>query len=121
MIRDQQTADDRIADALWFLKGFAAAANSESADTAADLANALREVRNWINAISSGDLRLIGTDERNFYIVLAEHEYEKLVDGVRSKGGPDWEIAVELYNQITQRVRVEQDEFRRRRSDEVPF
>ncbi len=121
MIRDQQTADDRIADALWFLKGFAAAANSESAETAADLANALREVRNWINAISSGDLRLIGADERNFYIVLAEHEYEKLVDGVRSKDGPDWEIATELSKQITRALHLEQEEFRHRRSPEVPF
>lgn len=121
MIRDQQTADDRIADALWFLKGFAAAANSESSYTALDLANALREVRNWINAISSGDLRLIGTDERNFYIVLAEHEYEKLVDGVRSKGGPEVGIATAIFRQITARVRVEQEELRRRHSPEVPF
>lgn len=121
MIRDQQTAEDRIADALWFLKGFAAAASNEGADTALELANGLREIRRWIHAISSGDLRLIGTDERNFCIVLAEHEYEKLVDGVRSKDARDIAIATELSKQITQRVQVEQEEFRNRHSPEVPF
>lgn len=122
MIRDQQTADDRIADALWFLKGFAAAANSDSAETAGDLARALNEVRQWINAISSGDLRLIGTDERNFYIVLAEHEYEKLIDGLRSGvGAEDHAIAVALNSRIVEQFRAEQKAFVNRRVGEVPF
>lgn len=121
MIRDQITADDRIADALWFLKGFAAASNSGSSATAADLADKLNQVRRWINAISSGELRLLGTDERNFYIVLAEHEYEKLFDGVMGADQRDREIGKEVLKLIHPQIDAERRAFANRNSIEVPF
>ncbi|MBK6800321.1 MAG: hypothetical protein IPG83_02220 [Novosphingobium sp.] len=119
MIRDQVTADDRIADALWFLKGFAAASSNDSAVIAADLSDKLNQVRKWITAISSGELRLIGTDERNFYIVLAEQEYEKLVDGVRSIDAADKAIGMDVHQSIHPQIDAERRAFAKR--CEVPF
>lgn len=122
MIRDQISADDRIADVLWFLKGMAAAARDD--DTAAELkglAQSLAEVRRWLIDLADGDLRLLGHHDGDLRIVLAEHEFEKLVDAIKVPEGKERDLALELIPEIYKQFDFERKRFAARNNPEVPF
>lgn len=123
MIRDHEQADSALADALWWLKGFAAAApNEHASDTAAGMADSLREIRQWLGSLSLGDKRLLGTNERCFAVVLTEHEYEVLVDGLRSdRSSEDHAQAANYAAKITNQLNEERKRFVDDRNPEVPF
>lgn len=122
MIRDQISADDRIADVLWFLKGMTAAARDE--DTAAELkglAQSLAEVRRWLIDLTDGDQRLLGRHDDDLRIVLAEHEFEKLVDAIKWPEKEDRDIALQLIPTICSQFDFERKRFAARNNPEVPF
>lgn len=86
-----EQADSRLADAIWWFKGFAVATQRRCAmdcdqDPTEGLGESLRSVRNWIDRLSRGSTRLIGTNERTYAIALTEQEFEVLFDGIRSEG-----------------------------------
>lgn len=85
IVRDIEHARDMLADALWWLKGFAAAATSDHDDIVYGLSEGLREVRVWLESLQSGHVRRLG-DERA--IVLTYPEVETLLDGLREHAPP---------------------------------
>lgn len=122
-IYNQIEADDRIADAVWFFKGMAAAARDE--DSAAQV-NALAEnlglVRRWLADIGDGDQRLLGRHEGDLRVILAEHEFEKMVDAIRGKPTQeDINLALPLINPICQQFDFERKRFAGRYDPEVLF
>ena len=123
MIRDHEQADRALADALWWLKGFAAAApNEHASNTAAGMAESLRDIRQWLGNLSLGDRRLLGTNERCFAVVLTEHEFEVLVDGLRSDANSnDHAQAANYAAKITNQLTEERKRFNDDRNPEVPF
>lgn len=122
MIRDHEQADSALADALWWLKGFAAARPEDHECTAADLADKLRDTRQWLGHLSLGDKRLLGTNERCFAVVLTEHEYEVLVDGLRSdRSSEDHAQAANYAAKITNQLNEERKRFVDDSNPEVPF
>lgn len=84
MIRNHENADSRIADAIWWMHGFAAA-KPKKAGKLAELAEGLSEIRNWLLRFTQGRSRLLGTDERQLAVVMTEAEFERLFDGLRVK------------------------------------
>ncbi|MFZ5743434.1 MAG: hypothetical protein ACOY7T_03005 [Pseudomonadota bacterium] len=122
-IFNQIDADDRIADAIWFFKGMAAAARDE--DTASQvnaLAESLGEVRRWMADIGDGDQRLLGRHEGDLRVILAEHEFEKMVDAIRGKPTQeDINLALPLIGPICEQLNFERKRFAGRYDPEVPF
>lgn len=88
-ISNHKEADDRIADALWFFKGMAVNAREESASTVSDLSRAMRDVRQWLDRFTDGSQRLLGTNDREFAIVLTEGEFDLIRDGLLSSERTD--------------------------------
>lgn len=123
MIRDHEQADNALADALWWLKGFAAAApNEHASNTAAGMAESLRDIRQWLGSLSLGDKRLLGTNERCFAVAMTEHEYEVLVDCLRPEArDTDFARAIECAAKITNQLNEERKRFVDDRNPEVPF
>lgn len=122
MIHDQITADDRIADALWFFKGLAAGArDDETSAQASALAEGLAQVRHWLARVADGEHRLLGVHECNFRVVLAEHEFEKLVDAARDPSPGDPQIVRPIIARICEQITLERRQFADRRNPEVPF
>lgn len=77
MIKTVDQAHAALADALWWLKGFAAA--SEGHSEARAMADDLREARNYLDRIAEGQVRRIGDEKA---IVLTYAEFEALYDFV---------------------------------------
>lgn len=116
---DHETADNTLADVLWWLRGYAAA--KDDARTA-DLAEQLVNVRNWLFALAGGEKRLLGTNERAFGVALTEHEFEVLVDGVRSDNpSNDRDEALRISKLIVNRLHAEQKKFVDGKRGELPF
>lgn len=84
-----QDADDRLADAIWWLTGFEAAtarlgcAMDMSEGPSRGLADGLRSVRDRLRRLSTGTDRLIGTNCRAFSIAVTEAEFEVILDGLQ--------------------------------------
>lgn len=123
MIRDHEQADSALADALWWLKGFAAAApNEHASNTAAGMAESLRDIRQWLGSLSLGDKRLLGTNERCFAVVLTEHEYEVLIAALRSERSSEERADAAHYAaKITNQLNEERKRFVDDGNPEVPF
>jgi hypothetical protein len=79
-IRDIETARDRLADALWWLRGFSAAAVAGPDEVADRLATEISEVREYLNEMQRGSVRRLGDEQA---IVLSYAEFEHLVDAAR--------------------------------------
>lgn len=82
VIRDKDQAVASLADAIWWLKGFGAAASSDHEDTVVQLGASLREVRLWIDSIERGSVRRIGDEKA---VVLTYGEFETLLDAFLTK------------------------------------
>jgi len=79
-IRDAEIARDKLADALWWLRGFSAAAETGTDEVAHRLAEELADVREYINELQYGAVRRIGDEKA---VVLTYAEFERLVDACR--------------------------------------
>lgn len=79
MIRDVEAARDKIADALWWLRGFSAA-NPENSSIPAGLASDMTEVREYLNLLQHASVRRLGDEKA---VVLQYSEFEHLVDASR--------------------------------------
>lgn len=84
MVNDHEAAAGALADAIWWLKGFAAAQPAEDRTTVQELERALCEARIWLARLARGQTRLLGTYDNAFAVVLTEAELETVWDGLRS-------------------------------------
>lgn len=80
-----EKADNLLADAIWWLRGFRAAhpVDMMDCDPTQGLGDALLNVRNWLVKLSLGRARIIGANERQVAVVMTEGEFEQLFDGLR--------------------------------------
>lgn len=85
--------------------------------------HSLRQVRIWLDSLSEGRVRLLGTHERAFAVVLTEHEFEVLCDGIPREVSEDPDVlAVQtMRTKIITQLRAEQRAFANERNKEVPF
>lgn len=112
MIRDIETARDRLADALWWFKGFAAARPAsidEGAGEHLHLEAALRDVRDLLSRINAGKTRRLGDHTA---IVLTYAEFERLVDAVKSPEAAEMVAAGLVIEKVMKDYRAEHDEAR---------
>lgn len=122
MIRNQYEADNALADALWWLKGYAAAASGEAQDDAQAMAEKLSDARRWLNDLTDGSKRMLGINERQLAIALTENEYEVIVDGLHDKENSGERLqALEITKPITAQLREERLSLIASQSGEVPF
>lgn len=103
------TAPDRIADAIWWLKGFSAAQKSRERSYTDSMARTLGEVKMWLERLPYGLERLIGQNERALACVITEHELEVIIDGLRGDAN-DRELALTKVRAIHTRFREEAKE-----------
>ena len=118
---DPTTADDRLADAIWWFKGFAAAHPAEERGEVAAMAENLRHIRLWLGSLEIGDRRLLGQNEFTFACVLTECELEVIIDGLRSTDGPSMLAALEKTQAIYKQFDGERRALLNSRNLEIPF
>lgn len=117
MIKDVEQAHAALADALWWLRGFASAApdNPETRD----MAEGLRQVREYLDRIKGGWVRRIGDEQA---VVITYAEFERLYDALAHPAASeaDKPAAVEALKAIMHAYQAE-SAAARKRSDEIPF
>ena len=118
---DPTTADNALADVLWWLKGFAAAHPPEERGEVAAMAENLRQIRQWLGSLEIGDKCLLGQNEFTFACVLTEHELEVIIDGLRSTDGPSMLAALEKTQAIYKQFDGERRALLNGRNPEIPF
>jgi len=107
--------DAALADAIWWFKGYVAASN---ADVTEGLVGRLRRGRQWIERLSFGDSRLIGTSEHQQAFAITEREFEQVMDALHPRSTKaDREIAEAMLRRVHSKVIGE----RSARDPEVPF
>lgn len=114
MTMNHTEADNLLADALWWFKGFRAAQPADARDPTEALGDSLRSVREWLNRLPLGLNRLLGTSERTFACVITEHELEVIIDGLRENTGEDRELALAKVREIHKQFVAECKEVTRR-------
>jgi hypothetical protein len=118
------TADNSLADVIWWLKGFAAAQPAEERNLRGEVAamqENLRRVREWLDRLPVGLTRVLGRDQHTFACVLTEHELEVIIDGLRSNTNEDRDQALEKVRAIHKQFSNECREMTARRDPEAPF
>lgn len=118
-IRDVQTASDRLADAQWWFKGFAAARPASIDEGSGEhtfLERQIAEVRAFLHRISTGKIRRMGDDTA---IVLTYAEFERLVDAVKSPEAAEMVAAGLVIEKVVKEYRAEHAEARHAQT--VPF
>lgn len=119
MIRDVEEAREALADAVWWLKGFAAArppSIDEGAGEHRELEAKLGEVRRFLSRINRADVRRLGEETA---IVLSFAEFERLVDAVRVPRLAETVAATQTIEKVLAEYRAEDDAARR--GDDIPF
>ena len=118
MMRNLDQAQDALADALWWLKGFAA--GQEDGTEARDLSDKLRLVREYLDNIAEGWVRRIG-DERAVVVTYAE--FERLIDAFpRSlQLDEEQEAGRATVRAVLAKYQLEAREARDRANPEIPF
>lgn len=121
-VNNHQEADDRIADALWFFKGMAVNASEESGPTISSLGRAMLDVRRWLGRFTNGSQRLLGTNDREFAIVLTEREFDLIRDGLLSSERSDErQKAKAAIEHIFKQYAEEAQRFAQSQDPEAPF
>ena len=119
MIRDIEQAHAALADAIWWLKGFAAARPPSIDEGSGDhvvMENRLQEVRNWLHSLAQGSFRRIGDEKA---IVMTYAEFERFIDAARPQATwEDLNLAAETGRTILAAYR---DEAARSRNLDIPF
>ena len=119
---DPTTADNALADVLWWLKGFAAANPPEERGEVAAMAENLRQIRQWLGSLEIGDKRLLGQNEHTFACVVTENELEVIIEGLHVQApGSDRERSLEKARAIYQQFFGERRALLNSRNPEVPF
>lgn len=121
MTINHSTADNLIADAIWWLKGFRAAQPADASDPTDNLGASLLRVREWLNRLPLGVSRLLGANERTFACVITEHELEVIIDGLRSNTNEDRDLALTKVREIHKQFIAECNEVTARVYVEMPF
>lgn len=118
VIRSIDAANEMLADAIWWFKGFAAArppAMDEGAGEHVVLESQLREVRLFLDSINRASIRRLGEETA---IVLTFAEFERLVDAVRVPRSAEMQAAINTVEQVLAEYRIEEESSR---SLDVPF
>jgi hypothetical protein len=108
MIRDIQGADDALADAIWWFKGFAAARPAsidEGSGEHVALEGKIREVRAFLTSVNRASIRRLGEETA---IVLTFAEFERLVDAVRVPRPKEIKDAIETVEKVLAEYRMEE-------------
>lgn len=103
-------ADSLLADALWWFKGFLAAQPADASDPTDALGNSLRNVRQWLIGLSQGHRRLLGTNERQYAVVLTEAEFERIYDGLKHRTVKDLDLGLTTAKAILDQFTAERRE-----------
>lgn len=103
-------ADSLLADALWWFKGFRAAQPVDSVDPTDALSDSLRNVRQWLIGLSQGHRRLLGTNERQYAVVLTEAEFERIYDGLKHRTVEDLDLGLTTAKAILEQFTAERRE-----------
>lgn len=118
-------ADDRLADAFWWLKGFAEARSAvcqigDAAGESGDLAGKVQAVRSFLTRIDEGRIRRLGEETA---IVLTFAEWERICDFLLID--PDSieqrEIACKTARVIHEEYRAQDQEWRNSNNPDLPF
>jgi len=112
-----EAADNALADALWWFRGFKAAQSPDASDATFDMQAKLLETRNWLKRLAEGKSRVLGIGEPEQAVVITYAELERLFDGLRG-GIADREVGIATAKQILTEY---QAEHRAARKSEVPF
>jgi hypothetical protein len=121
MIRSIKDADDALADAHWWMKGFIAAKSmTEPNQVAITLDSNLQNVRNFLLDLNAGRIRRLGDETA---IVLTFHEWEQIGDALLQK--PDSilerEIASGVFKKVHDQYREQEKFFRQSQRGDAPF
>jgi len=112
MIRNIEAANEALADAVWWFKGFAAArppAMDEGSGEHIALESKLQEVRHFLNSINRASIRRLGEETA---IVLTFAEFERLVDAVRVPRPAEIQSAINTVEAVLAEYRVEESSAR---------
>ena len=112
MIRDIEGARDALADAIWWLKGFAAARPAsidEGSGEHVSLENKISEVRAFLASINRASIRRLGEETA---IVLTFAEFERLVDAVRVPRPAEMQAAINTVEAVLAEYRMEEQSAR---------
>ena len=118
VIRNIEVANEALADAIWWFKGFAAArppAMDEGSGEHVALENKLREVRQFLHSIDRASIRRLGEETA---IVLSFAEFERLVDAVRVPRPAEMQAAIDTIETVLAQYRIEEQSAR---SLDTPF
>ena len=110
-MRDMQEARDKVADALWWMRGFAASSTSV---VHVDLTDKLTEVNSYLQKVQNGQVRRLGDETA---VVMTFAEFERLVDAVRVPRPEEIKIAIDTINSVLADYTRED----RRRNQDQPF
>jgi hypothetical protein len=111
MSMDGQQAIDKIADAFWWLRGFASARPNDNG--AFEAMEAARMAQHWLRRLLNGDGIVIRADERpadkqGYRIAISEAQFDRLHDGLRSSNADDradgLACATEIFEKLTREL-----------------
>ena len=120
-IKNIKDADDALADAHWWMKGFIAAQSlSEPNQVAITLDRNLQNVRNFLADVDAGRIRRLGDETA---IVLTFHEWDQIGDALMQK--PDSirerEMASAVFKKVHQEYCQQEEHFRQSQRPDAPF
>jgi len=117
-----ENADNALADALWWLRGFAAALPEDQRGTVAGMANRLLETRRWLLDLAEGDARMIGTDENTIAFAIREVEFEHALDALRHPStDAERQTAANMLSAAYEIVKRERSAAAAAKSKDIPF
>lgn len=112
-------ADNVLADAIWWLRGFQSARAEPNPfgveDPTHNMSEKLLAARNWIKSLACGASRVIGLNDRERGVALKEAEFEHLFDGLR-EGATEAdramgrETAQKVFHQFHEELRILPDD-----------
>ena len=116
-ILDIKDACDRLADIIWWHKGFNAACREDERN---DVGERALEVRSFLDRVSEGEVGRLG---EKTVIVLKFHEWEKITDFIlrRPDGESERSAATAIALKITQQYRNDRQLWRESKNPDIPF
>jgi hypothetical protein len=120
-VKNIKDADDALADAHWWMKGFIAAQPlSEPNNVAIDLSRNIRNVRDFLIDLNAGRIRRLGDETA---IVLTFREWEQIGDFLMIK--PDSieerDIASAVFKNVHEEYRQQEEFYRLYQRPDAPF
>lgn len=114
-----EQADNALADAIWWFRGYKASRPTDDYDQSFDLGGALHSARTWLKRLARGKTRLFGLTEREEAVALTYGEFEVLYDALRERAtAQDRDLGQELVKRVLDEISVER---KADRDDEVFF